>query len=79
MTPDARTLRAAEKGWMPDGRGLPKEATGIIAGRDMPIHLRLTSPDGRSARGACGQGLGEWWTGRAAEVNCPACLEVVHA
>ena len=70
-----------EKGWMPDGRGLADEAVEVIAGHDapMPIHLRLTSPDGRSARGACDRGLGEWWTGLAAQVTCPGCLELVHA
>lgn len=60
--------------WLPDGHGLPGYAEVL-----MPVHLRLTSADGRSARGACDRGLGEWWTGVPAEVTCPGCLEVVHA
>lgn len=62
--------------WTPDGRGLPDKA---LPHGPLGVHLRLTSPDGRSARGACGGGLGEWWTGVASEVNCNACLEWVHA
>lgn len=54
-------IDATQKGWMPNGRGLPEAAIDIMADRDMPVHLRLTSP------------------GVATEVNCPACLEVVHA
>lgn len=71
--------RAPEKAWLPDGRGLPDEARALIAEHGQRVHLRLTAPGGRSARGACDNGIGEWWTGRAAEVTCSACLEVVHA
>jgi hypothetical protein len=77
--PEHTELVPTEKAWLPDGRGLPGATTDLVGERNMPVHLRLTSPDGRSARGACGRGLGEWWTGRGVEVNCPACLEVVHA
>jgi len=55
--------------WLPDGRGLPEEARGYGGS----VHLRLTSPGGRSARGACGSGLGELWSGRPDEVTCPLC------
>lgn len=65
--------------WLPDGHGLPEEARQLNAEHGAPVHLRLTSPGGRSARGACDGGLGELWTGVAAEVTCPACLELVHA
>lgn len=75
MTP---TNHSGEKAWLPDGRGLPDEARDLIA-KGARIHLRLTSPGRESARGACDRVLGEWWTGRASEVTCPACLEVVHA
>jgi hypothetical protein len=65
--------------WLPDGRGLPDEARESIAEHDQWVHLRLTSPDGRFARGACDRSLGEWWSGVAGDVTCPACLELVHA
>lgn len=66
-------------GWMPDGHGLTDLCLELVAEHGSPVHLRLTSADGTRARGACGGGLGELWTGRASEVNCPDCLEVVHA
>lgn len=69
----------SEDAWVPDGHGLPDAARELAAEHGAPVHLRLTSPGGRSARGACGRGLGELWTGRPAEVTCPACLDVVHA
>lgn len=65
--------------WLPDGRGLPDEARELNAAHGAPVHLRLTAPGGRSARGACDLGLGQLWTGRPGEVTCPACLKVVHA
>lgn len=68
-----------EKTWLPDGHGLPAQARELNAEHGQPVHLRLTSADRRSARGACDRGLGQLWTGVAAEVTCPACLEVVHA
>ena len=74
MSPDWQ-----DRSWLPDGRGLSPEALEIIAEHGGLIHLRLTSPSGEAARGACESGLGEWWSGVAGEVNCPACLEVVHA
>ena len=67
------------RGWMPDGHGLSDEARAIIAQKGGTVHLRLTSPSGQSVRGACESGLGEWWSGLASDVTCPACLEVVHA
>lgn len=68
-----------EPAWLPDGHGLCDEAVEIITASGQCVHLRLTSPDGRSVRGACDHGLGEWWTGVPNEVTCPDCLEVVHA
>lgn len=68
-----------EEAWVPDGHGLDDLTRALAAEHGARVHLRLTSPGGRSARGACGGGLGELWTGRPAEVTCPACLEVVHA
>lgn len=65
--------------WMPDGRGLPQEARDLNAEVGAPVHLRLTNADTRAARGACDGGLGQLWTGKAAEVTCSDCLEVVHA
>lgn len=65
--------------WLPDGRGLSDEGRATIAQYGGIIHLRLTSPSGESARGACESGLGEWWSGRSEDVNCPACSEWVHA
>lgn len=69
----------ADGPWLPDGRGIPAEGRALIAEHGGTVHLRLTSADGRSARGGCDGGLGEWWSGVPAEVDCPACLEVVHA
>ncbi len=65
--------------WLADGRGLPDEARALIARKGVTVHLRLTAPGGRSARQACAGGLGEWWSGLAADVTCQVCLEVVHA
>lgn len=70
---------ADERAWLPDGQGLDPLSVELVAERNGRVHLRLTSQDGCSSRGACDGGLGEWWTGVAREVNCPACLEVVHA
>lgn len=67
-----------ESMWLPDGRGLP-DLRGLMLDANYRVHLRLTAPDGRAARGGCDRSLGEWWTGVPAEVNCPACLELVHA
>ena len=69
----------ADGPWLPDGHGLPRAALELNAAYGAPVHLRLTSPGGRSARGACGTGLGELWTGVAREVTCPGCLELVHS
>ena len=62
--------------WLPDGRGLAPEAVEINAEMTVPIpvHLRLTSPKGRSERGLCGSGFGDWWTGVLSEVTCTTCL-----
>ena len=65
--------------WLPDGCGLSPDAKSLIRKHAQRIHLRLTSPDRKSARGACDGGLGEWWSGVPDEVTCPDCLEVVHA
>lgn len=66
--------------WLPDGHGLADRARELVAERGDKVHLRLSaSGDGPYPRAGCGLGLGEWWTGLAAEVNCPACLELVHA
>lgn len=62
--------------WAPDGRGLPESVLEDVTRRRVRVHLRLSAP-GRYPRGACGRGLGEWWTGRASEVTCSACLERV--
>lgn len=68
----------SETTWMPDGRGLTDLTLDLVAEHGARVHLRLTSLDG-AAQGACTGGLGELWTGRAEQVNCPDCLEVVHA
>lgn len=75
------TEHATEKGgpWLPDGHGLDPLSRALVDARGLRVHLRLTSPGGISARGACDRGLGELWSGQASEVTCPACLEVVHA
>ncbi len=65
--------------WLPDGHGLDPLSLDLVAEHDLRVHLRLTSPGRRSARGACDRGLGELWSGVSTEVTCPACLEAVHA
>jgi hypothetical protein len=65
--------------YLPDGHGLSELCLALVAEHGARVHLRLTRVDGVTAIGACGKGLGELWTGKAAEVNCPECLEVVHA
>ena len=65
--------------WLPDGHGLDPLSIELAAEHDLRVHLRLTHSVRRSARGACGDGLGELWSGVAGEVTCPGCLEVVHA
>jgi hypothetical protein len=63
--------------WLPDGIGLSPLVREIVAERGMTVHLRLTAPDRAAACTACGHGLGEWFSGVASEVTCPACLEAV--
>src|SRR3712207_158990 len=63
-------MTEAEIAWLPDGVGLPD-----YVDVQMPVHLRLTAPDGHAARGACDRGLGEWWSGIASEVTCDDCKE----
>lgn len=65
--------------WLPDGRGLDPLTLDLIAEHDVTVHLRLENTETRAARGACGDGLGQLWSGIATEVTCPPCLEVVHA
>jgi hypothetical protein len=73
-------VSATEGTWLPDGRGLTEEARAIIAEHDQRVHLRLSvGRTGAYPRSACDRGIGEWWSGKPAEVTCPACLEVVHA
>lgn len=71
----------SEGPWLPDGVGLADEARAVIAEQEnrIPIHLRLSTPGHRNVKSACDRGLGEWWTGKAAEVTCKACLQLVHA
>lgn len=68
-------MRTADGPWMPDGVGFSDEVKAIRAEQGGEAHLRLTAPDGRYPRTACGKGLGHWWTGVTDEVTCPACLE----
>ena len=72
-------MTAATGAWLPDGHGLPDEAREAIADEGGTVHLRLTHTDSRACQGACGGGLGEWWSGRSTDVTCRACLEWVHA
>jgi hypothetical protein len=67
--------------WLPDGVGLDDLSRQIAADHGVPVHLRVTAPGGSYPRWACGgsAGLGQFWTGKADEVDCPACLEFVHA
>lgn len=70
--------------WLPDGQGLSETVKEIID--ELPnerVHLRLTSqvdPD-RHPRTACGAltSIGQWWSGKPSEVNCPACLKLAPA
>lgn len=73
-------MTAADSPWLPDGQGLPDEATAIVAEQGAVVHLRLAPPDNSCyPRTGCDGGLGGWWTGKPDEVTCPDCLEVVHA
>jgi hypothetical protein len=67
--------------WRPDGTGLD-DLRDVIEDVGEVVHLRLSAP-GRHPRTACdgagGSGIDHWWTGIPTEVNCPSCLEVVHA
>lgn len=69
----------AEAVWLPDGVGLPPIARQIIGQEGGIVHLRLIDGRGTYPRGGCDRGLGQWWSGRPAEVTCSACLELVHA
>ena len=59
----------------PDGNGLPATALRIVAERGMPVHLRLTPANGAYPSAACGQAIGEFWSGKTSEVSCLACLK----
>lgn len=66
-------------GWLPDGHGLAPLCVELVEEHGLPVHLRLTNVNTRSVKGACGEGLGELWSGRTDEVNCPNCKEWIHA
>lgn len=67
--------------WLPDGKPLPDVVVEILGETGGCVHLRLSNGTGSYPRTACDQlaGIGQWWTGQPNEVNCPACLELVHA
>lgn len=65
MTPPANHL---------DGVGLDPWSLELLSEHGGTVHARI-GPRGVGAypTTACGAGLGEWWTGLAAEVTCPVC------
>lgn len=65
--------------WLPDGIGLDDHSQILVTEFNGRVHLRLTPSNGRYPIPACHGRPGDWWTGVPAQVNCPDCLEWMHA
>jgi hypothetical protein len=68
----------------PDGIGIHPDVWPVIAATrekcgEQMIHLRLRPDPASYPVTGCRVGIGQWWTGKASEVTCPACLELVHS
>ena len=78
--PEPTTTRRLRRGLHADALNIMAEERSIGL-TPLPVHLMLVTETATTERGhtACGGGLGQWISGKPAEVTCPGCLEWVHA